>query len=305
MRDFPSCFGENGVQVSDASCSVVSGNKTSQNSVTCIYKCKIFSKSCLVTIIWSKNLMGQCLSVEIDDDASHKCLCKVDVKPSLFSKRKGSKCLEINTSKKIEVFWDLSLAKFGSGPEPLDGYYISIVFNKEMVLLVGDLKKEAFKKTGAVASLYGSALVSKKEHISGKGVYGTKTQFCSNGRIHDVKIECDVSWNDDPCLVVRVDSKPVMQIKHLHWKFRGNYTISVDGLPVEVFWDVRNWLFGSNLGNAVFLFRSSLSPEKTWGGQSVCDLTPVLSWSCSGSFREGADLPGLDFYLFLYAWRNE
>ncbi|KAK6130293.1 hypothetical protein DH2020_035965 [Rehmannia glutinosa] len=303
MRDFPSCFGENGVQVADASCSSVVGSKTSQNSVTCVYKCKILGKSCLITIVWSKNLMGQCLSVEIDD-TSHQCICKVDVKPSLFSKRKGSKCLEVNSSK-IEVFWDLCLAKFGSGPEPLEGYYIAVVFRGEIVLLIGDLKKEAFKKTGAITASFSNAtLISKREHISGKRVYGTKAQFCSNGRTHDIKIECDANCNDDPCLVVRIDSKTVMQIKHLRWKFRGNYTILVDGLPVEVFWDVHNWLFGSNLGNAVFLFQSSLSAEKLWTGQSVCD-SPVFSWSCSESFREGSNLPGLGFSLFLYAWRNE
>ena len=57
--------------------------------------------------------MGQCLSVEIDDLLNH-CLCKVDVKPSLFSKRKGSKGLELNSGK-IDLFWDLSSAGFGSG----------------------------------------------------------------------------------------------------------------------------------------------------------------------------------------------
>ncbi|KAI3469567.1 hypothetical protein Pfo_026230 [Paulownia fortunei] len=245
--------------------------------------------------------MGQCVSVEIDD-ASHQCICKVDVKPSLFSKRKGSKYLEVNSSK-IEVFWDLSLAKFGSGPEPLEGYYIAVVSKGEMVLVVGDLRKEAFKKTGAVASLSSASFISKREHISGKRVYGTKAQFCDNGQVHDLKIECDTNCSDDPCLVLRIDAKPVMQIKHLQWKFRGNYTILVDGLPVEVFWDVHNWLFGPSLGNAVFMFQTSVSADKLWTSPSLCD-SPVFSWSCSESFRE-ANLPGLGFSLFLYAWRNE
>lgn len=304
MRDFPSCFGENGVQVADASYSSASGTKPSQNSVTCVYRCKFFGKSsCLISIVWSKNLMGQCLSVEIDD-ASHQCICKVDVKPSLFSKRKGSKNLEVNSSK-IEIFWDLSTAKFGSGPEPLQGYYIAVVLKGEIVLLVGDMRREAFKKTGAVASLSSAKLISKKEHISGKRVYGTKAQFCDNGQIHDLKIECDASCSDDPCLLVRVDAKTVMQVKHLQWKFRGNHTILVDGLPVEVFWDVHNWLFGPSLGNAVFMFQSSLSTEKMWGNgsPSMCD-SPTFSWSCSESLRE-TNVQGLGFSLFLYAWKND
>ncbi|GER44683.1 hypothetical protein STAS_21587 [Striga asiatica] len=305
MRDFPSCFGENGVQVADASCSSIPTNRTPQNSVSCTYKCKILSKPCFITIIWGKNLMGQCLSIEIDD-ASHKCLCKFDVKPSLFSKRKGSKSLDVNSSK-IEVFWDLSLAKFGPGPgpEPIEGYYISILFNKEMVLLVGDLKKEAFKKTGAIAPFSSATFISKKQNVFGKKIFCTKAQFCNNGPTHEVRIECDPNCEEEPSLTIRIDSKPVMQIKRLNWKFRGNCTILVDGLPVEVFWDVHNWLFGPNLGGAVFLFQSSLSAEKMWAeGQSVNE-SPVVKWSYLGSFREGADLPGLAFSFFLYAWRNE
>ncbi|KAL3812634.1 hypothetical protein ACJIZ3_013902 [Penstemon smallii] len=288
MRDFPSCFGENGVQVADAYCSSVVVSKSYQNSVTCVYKCKLFGKSCLISIIWSKNLMGQCLTVEIED-LSHQCICKVDVKPSLFSKRKGSKSLQVNSSK-IEVFWDLSLAKFGSTPEPLEGYYIAIVCKGEIVLLVGDLKKEAFKKTESTASVSTAILVSKREHISGKRVYGTKVQFCENGSIHDLKIECDTNCNENPCLVVRIDSKIVMQINHLRWKFRGNYAIAVDGLPIEVYWDVHNWLFGPSLGNGVFMFQTCSSS--------------VVTWSCLESLRDSKS-PGHGFSLFLYAWKNE
>ncbi|XP_076904224.1 N-terminal acetyltransferase B complex catalytic subunit NAA20-like [Bidens hawaiensis] len=43
--------------------------------------------------------------------------------------------------------------------------------------------------------------------------------------------------NDNSCLMIRIDGNPVMQVKCLRWKFRGNYTILVDGLPVEVYWD--------------------------------------------------------------------
>ncbi|KAL2530487.1 Plant protein of unknown function [Forsythia ovata] len=301
MRDFPSCFGENGVQVADASCSSVGVSKASQNLVTCTYRCKLLGKSCLMNFVWSKNLMGQCLSVEIGD-LSHQLICKIDVKPSLFSKWKGSKFLEVNSSK-IEVVWDLSLAKFGSGPEPLEGYFVAVVCKGEMVLIIGDLRKEAFKKTGAVSSISSSIFLSKREHIFGKRVYGTKAQFCHNGPIHDLKIECDTNGSNDPCLVVRIDTKPVMQVKHLQWKFRGNYTILVDGLPVEIFWDVHNWLFCSSLRNAVFMFQTCLSAEKLWTSQTSSDPS-VFSWSGSEGFRD-SKLPGLGFSLFLYAWKTE
>ncbi|GAA0172085.1 hypothetical protein LIER_25982 [Lithospermum erythrorhizon] len=305
MREFPSCFGENGVQVADAYCSSTGlVTKVSQNLVSCIYQCRLFGKSCLVIINWSKNLMGQCLSIEIDD-LSHQCLCKVDVKPSLFSKRRGSKCLELNCVK-IDLCWDLSHAKFGSGPEPIEGYYLGVVCNGQMVLLVGDLKKEALKKSSSTLALYNSMLVSKREHVFGKKLYPTKAQFFDIGVVHDLVIECDTIGCDDPSLVIRIDGKSVMKVKHLRWKFRGNYTALVDGFPVEIFWDVHNWLFGgTSLGTAVFMFQTCLSAEKLWTSQYQASYdTSLVSWS--ESFKESkTSSPGVGFSLVLYASKNE
>ncbi|KAK1393231.1 hypothetical protein POM88_012287 [Heracleum sosnowskyi] len=39
-----------------------------------------------------------CKCVEIND-LGGQCICRVDVKPSLFYKRKGSKCLQVNSAK--------------------------------------------------------------------------------------------------------------------------------------------------------------------------------------------------------------
>lgn len=298
MRDFPSCFGENGVQVADFSSS--SSNRTAQNLVTCVYQCRLRGRTCSVTVTWSKNLMGQGLSVGIDD--TNQCLCKVDIKPWLFSKRKGSKSLEAYYSK-IDVYWDLSSAKFGSGPEPLEGFYVGVVSNRQMILLLGDMRKEAFKKTGVTPVASNAVFVAKREHIFGKKTFSTKAQFCDSGQLHDLMIECDTSGVNEPCLVIRIDTKPVMQVKRLQWKFRGNHTILVDGLAVEVLWDVHNWLFGTSLGNAVFMFKTSLSAEKMWASQPVLDPhTMHLSWS--QRFRDSQS-QCLGFSLILYAWKNE
>ncbi|KAF8401705.1 hypothetical protein HHK36_012651 [Tetracentron sinense] len=299
MRDFPSCFGENGVQVADSSSSNTS--RTAQNLVTCVYQCRLRGRSCLITVTWSKNLMGQGLNVGIDD-STNQCLCKVDIKPWSFSKRKGSKSLEVDSSR-IDIYWDLSSAKFGSGPEPLEGFYLAVVVDQEMVLLLGDLRKEAYKKTRATPVPSNAIFIAKREHIFGKKIYGTKAQFCDNGQIHDVAIECDMVGLNDPCLSIRIDSKMVMQVKRLRWKFRGNNTILVDGFPVEVFWDVHSWLFGSALGNAVFMFQTCLSAEKLWASQTLSDPN-ILPWSCSQKLRD-SQLQSLSFSLILYAWKNE
>ncbi|KAJ8899435.1 hypothetical protein K2173_018409 [Erythroxylum novogranatense] len=299
MRDFPSCFGESGVQVADSSSSGAS--KAAQNLVTCVYQCKLRGRSCLITIAWTKNLMGPSFGVTIDV-SSCQCLCKVDIKPWLFSKRKGSKNVEVD-SDKIDIYWDLSNAKFGSGPEPLEGFYLAIAFNQQMGLLLGDMKKEAYKKIDVLPMRSGAILISKREHIYGKKCFGAKAQFCDKGQMHDIIIECDTVDLKDPCLVIRVDSKMVMQVKRLKWKFRGNHTILVDGLPIEVFWDVHNWLFGNAIGNAVFMFQTCLSADKLWSTQSIFDPS-VLTWSHSQLFKD-YQLQGLGFSLVIDAWKNE
>ncbi|XP_010419519.1 PREDICTED: uncharacterized protein LOC104705248 [Camelina sativa] len=291
MRDFPSCSGENGVQIADSSSSSSAG-RNAQNLVICIYRCRIGGRTCLITVSWTKNLMGQCLTVGVDDSCN-RSLCKVEIKPWLFTKRKGSKNLEAYSCN-IDVFWDLSSAKFGSSPEPLGGFYVGVVVDKEMALLLGDMRKEAFKKTNAApssSSSLGAVFIAKKEHVFGKRTFATKAQFSDDGKTHDLVIECDTSMSD-PCLIVRVDGKILMQVNRLHWKFRGNDTIIVNRISVEVLWDVHSWFFGlpSMAGNAVFMFRTTQPVEKSWSFTQV----PVSSKSQSFGFS-----------LILYAWKNE
>ncbi|KAL0285007.1 UNVERIFIED_CONTAM: hypothetical protein Scaly_2832500 [Sesamum calycinum] len=274
MKDFPSCFGENGVQVADFSSSNTS--RAAQNLVTCVYQCRIGGRSCWITVTWSKNLMGQGLSIGIDDN-TQQCLCKVDIKPWLFSKKKGTKSLEADSSK-IDIYWDLSSAKFGSGPEPLEGFYVGIVFQTNDSASWGH-EKRSFQESS------------------------TKAQFCDMGRVHDLVIECDTNTAVEPCLTIRLDTKLIMQVKRLPWKFRGNHTILVDGLAIEVFWDVHNWLFGTSLGNAVFMFKTRESAEKLWASQPLQDPL-TLHWSWSQRFQD-SQLQSLGFSLILHAWKHE
>jgi hypothetical protein len=105
--------------------------------------------------------------------------------------------------------------------------------------------------------------------------------------------------------VVRLDSKIVMQVKHLVWKFRGNSTISVDGIPVEVYWDVHNWLFGSPAGNVVFMFQTCAGADKSG---SFADRS-IVPWpySQSSSFCLTLDkttkmvpVVCVDFFFFFF-----
>ncbi|CAA2987100.1 uncharacterized protein LOC111402020 [Olea europaea var. sylvestris] len=303
MRDFPSCFGENGVQIADSSSS--NATRATQNLVTCVYHCQLQSVSRFITITWTKYLMGQGFSVGIEN-STKQCLCKVDIKPWLFSKRKGFKNLEVG-SNLIDIYWDLSSAKFGYGPEPLEGFYLAVVFNQELILHLGDLQKQLYKKINVSPLSSNAVFVAKREHIYGKRLYNSKGQFCDKGKVHNIGIELDtVGGSKDPCLVISIDSKEMIRVTHLKWKFRGNTTIVVEGFPVEVYWDVYGWLFGNVMGNAVFLFRTRLSTEneKFWAYQSPLPSPSVLNWDGSHKFSD-PQLQDKGFSLILCAWKNE
>lgn len=255
MRDFPSCFSENGVQIA-ANSSSISTIKSSQNLVTCIYKAKLHHHSYTITITWIKNLMGPLLSIQIQQEPTSQTICTLTIKPwNLFSKCKGSKTFDHST--KIDILWDLTLAKFQSSPQPQEGFYLTFLFDNKIVLLLGDMVKEAQRKTSGVYAKCNAVFVSKKEHVFGKRVHCTKARFKEGGGIHDVEIECDVVGVEDPVLEIRVDGEGVLKVERIGWKFRGNEVVCVDGVGVEVFWDVYSWVFGGNIGNAVFMFRSS------------------------------------------------
>lgn len=306
MRDFPSCFNESGVQVADSSPTSSNSSKASQNLVTCVYQTQFQGTSCFITITWSKNLMGQGVSIGIRS-STVECVCKVDIKPWLFTPRKGFRSSEVDSTT-IDIYWDFSSAKFGFGPEPLEGFYLAVAFNQELVLCLGDLQKEVYKKISPSPAASNTVFIAKREHIFGKRVYRAKAQFCDHGPIHDIAIECDTGGINDPSLVISVDSKAVMQVKRLRWKFRGNQTILVDGLPVEVYWDVHSWFFGNVMGNAVFLFQNQtcLSAEKLRNSHSmVSSNPPVLSRSGSQRCAENSRSQGQGFSLILYAWKNE
>eukprot|EP00249_Psilotum_nudum_P034383 c53373_g1_i1 orf=755-1654(+) len=297
--DFPSCFGEHAVQVADPF--VGNGSRTTQNLVTSLYQTKFAGASRLITVTWCKNLMGQGLAVAVDD-LSSQCTCKVDMKPWFFWKKKGCKSFEEGASNML-LFWDLSSAKFGSGPEPLESFFVAVVSDQEVVLLIGDMCEEAFKKTLAKPLSPDTTLISRREHLFGKTLYTTNAQFGESGRSHEIMIECQTVGPKEPYLCVRIDRQLVLQVKRLMWKFRGNHTIIVDDLPVELFWDVHNWFFNPNDAHAVFMFQTCLLSDKSWS--SVASSTSLLQWQQTDNCCKSKNCQGPGFSLLLLAWKSE
>ncbi|KAG9156000.1 hypothetical protein Leryth_012072 [Lithospermum erythrorhizon] len=221
----------------------------------------------LFALTWSRSLLTRSLHINVllgissnTEDAlsnlgSKNHAFSLHFKPFFFWCKHGSKKLNLDdTAKKSAcVFWDFSKAKFGTGLEPQSGYFVAVVIDREMALLVGDLVKEAYGRTKArMQSERSQSLVLRREHVHGNKFYRTKADF--GGQERELSIDC--RGGDDPRLYFCVDSKRVLKIKHLKWKFRGNERIEVDGVSVQVSWDVYNWLFEDDEeGYALFTFR--------------------------------------------------
>ncbi|KAF8395344.1 hypothetical protein HHK36_019290 [Tetracentron sinense] len=264
MRDIGSCFGEYATKVSDSSCTsssnqaYLSPNLTPsiQNAVTSLYKTRLSTqKQLLITVTWCKNLMDQGLSINFGDDPSS--ILKFNTNSRLFHKKKGIRTFESGSSK-IEVFWDLTTAKYEAGPEPITGFYVMIMVDSELGLLLGDMIQElATKKLKTGIPVAQFSLVSRREHFSGNTRYSTKAKFRDTGKDHDILIRC--SREDKglkyPELTVCIDEKKVIHVKRLQWNFRGNQCIYIDGVLVDMMWDVHDWFFNPGSGNAVFMFR--------------------------------------------------
>lgn len=286
MRDVISCFSESAVNVSLSSSSCSNYSRTAciaptqtpsvQNAVTCLYKITLSNqKQLLVAVNWYKTNTVQGLTINFGDQdhplpssssstSSSSPSFKLNMNSRLFRKKKGSKFLESDVAK-IEIFWDLSNAKYDTGPEPVDGFYVLVMVDSEMVLILGNnnIAEEAiftrrFTKT-STTKVAKVSLISRTEHCSGNNpLYSTRAQFCDTGIVHEILIRCsgEKEGLKHPVLSVCIDKKTVIRVKRLQWNFRGNQSIFVDGLLVDLLWDVHDWFFNPASGYAVFMFRT-------------------------------------------------
>ncbi|TKY67104.1 kinesin KP [Spatholobus suberectus] len=283
MRDIVSCFSENAVSVSHSSisCSTYSNNAcispssiapSTQNSISSVYKLVLSTlKQILITVTWCRSHSNQGLTVTFNDE--DPAPFRLNTNSRFFRKKKGTKLLELESSSdssRVEISWDLSSAKYEAGPEPVQGFHLVIVIDSEIGLVLGDTAEEIVSKrfnSKSNTPLAKVTLISRREHCSGSTLYTTKAQFCDTGTWHDVVIRCSTEEENEglfksPVLCVCIDKKTVIRVKRLQWNFRGNQTIFVDGLLVDLLWDVHDWFFNpsssssSSGGYAVFMFRT-------------------------------------------------
>ncbi|KAL8217150.1 hypothetical protein R6Q57_023987 [Mikania cordata] len=268
-----SCYSELAVQLSEKS--LCSNYKNVSNSVstnlvpsiqtatTNLYKATLSTGiHHLITVTWCRNGTSQGLQISSGDDPT--TVFRINTSSRLFRKKRGSKSFEIKDSK-LEIFYDLSSAQYRAGAEPVERYYVVIMVDSELVLTIGDMSEEiAYKKLKTHIQNAKLCLISRREYFSGNAVYSTKAQFSDAGTCHDILIRCtgkDESVKN-PTLIVCIDKRVKIRIKRLRWNFRGNQTIFVDGLSVDILWDVHDWFYtsgsgaGTGSGHAVFMFRT-------------------------------------------------
>ncbi|CAK8544018.1 unnamed protein product [Lathyrus sativus] len=259
MRGITSCYNEHAIRVSDLYCSrpsnpnhsylapKLNNNPSIQNSVTCIYKLSIQNQELLITVTWTKKLIRQGFIINVDSDFVN-----------VISKNRGDETFRLQTFQ-VKLTWDLSTARYDEGPEPVEGFYIIVYVNSELGLFLGDKEDESSlqeKKThGARISM-----VSRSERFSGTSVYATKAKFSETGILHEILIKCGVEdGSKSHALCLFMDKKMVFQVKRLKWNFRGNQTIFVDGLVVDMMWDLHEWIFNHHSNDSVscvFMFRT-------------------------------------------------
>ncbi|KAE8684027.1 putative 50S ribosomal protein L19 [Hibiscus syriacus] len=304
----PACF-SSGEKPSDDPTAVT---RSGESVFISVFRTKIADQCRLVIVTWCKNELLHGLSVSVEGpQGENQYGCKFELKPWWFWRKQGSKRFVIDGNKPVDVFWHLKAVKFNGQTEPISDYYVAVVCNEEVVLLVGDLKKEAYRKTGCRPALIDPILVSRKEHIFGRKRFSTRAKFHEKGGFHEISIECknrNVDSLDgvivvEPEMEMRIDGNLALHVQHLQWKFRGNESINVNKRRLQVYWDVHDWLFSPGLRHALFIFKPVLS--------SSSSSSPLSSLSLSSQTGSSGSLEGLnnggtpEFCLFLYAWKIE
>ncbi|KAK4772942.1 hypothetical protein SAY87_027961 [Trapa incisa] len=272
MRSIATCYSEHAIRVSDSYCSGPSSSSVQSSlprsvrsmsssgpiEITSTYRIKLSSgKQLLISLTWQASFLRQGFIIEFSDRTSREI--PLGSSPRRLRKSNGSKSFQFSDTT-IDVSWDLTFARYDSGPEPVSGFYVVVQADSEVVLFLGDACSYSEKRNGGGdEDGVEFALVSRREQFLGGTAYSTRVIFGGTGpaRAHDVLIKCGQDdGNGSPALTVFVDGKKMFRVQRLRWNFRGNQTIFVDGLLIDTMWDVHDWFFGAGIGCAMFFFRT-------------------------------------------------
>ncbi|KAI3824761.1 hypothetical protein L1987_06232 [Smallanthus sonchifolius] len=271
--------------------------KTAQSTVTCMYQVHVGGHWRTVAAVWTKNIMNHSLTIFVDSkESNHRQNCKIDLAPWHFWGKKSYKTFEVD-GLQIDVYWDLRAAKFSGSPEPCSDFYVALVCDEEVVLLIGDLEKKVYKRIKSQQCAADALLFFKKEHVIGKKSFMTRAKFDKHKKDYEIVVESSTLGPNDPEMWISVDGNILIHVTNLQWKFRGNQTVLVNKQPIEVFWDVHAWLFlnpGSSHG--LFIFKPGQASSNHDKDDSSQDGTEENDDSSSNTSQ---------CCLFLYTWKIE
>ncbi|KAI4304727.1 hypothetical protein MLD38_040202 [Melastoma candidum] len=276
MIEIASCFGDQALSFSIPSCSSRSAKSSYIspspsnlpsvcNAVTCVYRTDLPSRKTqiLIVVTWCRAPGGHRLIVGFGGNSMEESPCvKLGTDPLLFGRNRGRKSISYRNSD-VVIAWDFSKAKFDTwSPEPVGGFSVAISVDSESGLMLGGGE-------GSHKSDFGKAfLVSKREELTGDGLYSTKVRFGPKGDLHDILVKCrglgqekgdegNDEYKPPSILHVYVDMKLVMKVKRLQWNFRGSQTIFVDGSAIDFMWNVHDWFYdNAGMGQGFFMFRT-------------------------------------------------
>ncbi|KAL5735584.1 hypothetical protein ACOSP7_030051 [Xanthoceras sorbifolium] len=238
-------------------------NKDGQ-TLTLIYQAIVADLFRNITVTWNKSPSNHFISINVENPINEKShyTCKIDLKAWQLWCRKGLKNLEVD-GRKLDVYWDFRQAKFSSSPAPDSDYYVAIVTKEEVVLLLGDLKQDAYKRTKRKPPLVEATLLCKQESVYGKDMFCTRSTLGEGEEEHEIIIENSLSGPGDPEMWIRINGVTAIHVMNLYWTFRGNEIVSTkNNTSIKVFWDVHDWLF-SNSSSTYGLFMFNPSKEES------------------------------------------
>ncbi|CAN6336052.1 unnamed protein product [Urochloa humidicola] len=275
---------------------VPANHKPGKAVTASVYRAKIAGHSRVVTVSWSRDLLSHAFAVAISGADGAAAECRVELRPWQFWRRAGSRRVELRGGAStapvaVRVLWDLRRARFGGGiPEPRGGYFVALEAGGEVVLVHGDLRRDALRRAAPCAAAGAEAVpVARREHVFGRRRFAAKARFHEQGDVHDVAIECGGGGGETEMeMSIAIDGEEAVQVKHLQWKFRGNQSVTFSRAKVEVYWDVHDWLFSAGTRPALFIFRPIVLSSASAPAAMMLDGTVATTGG---------------FCLYLYAWK--
>ena len=275
------------------------GHKPGKAVTASVYRAKIAGHSRVVTVSWSRDILSHAFAVAISGADGAAAECRIELRPWQFWRRAGSRRVELGGGAStapatVRVLWDLRRARFGAGiPEPRGGYYVALEAAGEVVLVQGDMRRDALRRAACAPAEAEAVPVARREHMFGRRRFAAKARFHDQGDVHDIAIECGgggEGGDADMEMTIAIDGEEAVQVKHLQWKFRGNQSVTFSRAKVEVYWDVHDWLFSAGARPALFIFRPIvLSSASAPAGMAAALLDGTVATT--------------GFCLYLYAWK--